>query len=53
MKYTNEELRSFAKASLAARDDHDMRWLMLLTHLTVRCGISIDETERRIVALAA
>lgn len=51
-KYSPEQLRQMARTALAARDAGDRRWYTLRLLCATMSGLGIQETERRIEALA-
>lgn len=52
-KYTPERLKLMATTALAAKENGDERWLILVLSLGVAMGMPADEVERRIRELAA
>ena len=51
-KYGPVELRVMARMALAARDKHDDRWLRLILGVALRTGLSPQDVESKIEAIA-
>lgn len=53
MKYSKEQLKNMAQAALRARDSGDIRWLELVTSMSVKTREDPAVIESKIEAMAA